>query len=196
MKVLIACEESQVITEQFILSGHDAKSCDIVLGAKGLPCYWGDVRDIMKESFDLVIFHPVCRYLANSGVRWLHTQPGRFEKMKAACDFFNLRHEFNSPRVCTENPIPHKYAVEHIGKYTHTFQPWQHGHTEIKRSCLWLKGLPPLIPSAIVGPPPKTRDKNVWDKVHRASPGPNRELLRSRTLEGVARAMVNQWGNI
>lgn len=196
MKVLIACEESQVITEQFILRGHDARSCDIVLGAKGLPCYWGDVRDLLREHFDLVIFHPVCRYLANSGVRWLYSKSGRWEKMREGCNFFNLRNEFNSPRVCTENPIPHKFAVEHIGRYDQIIYPWEHGHKEMKRTCLWLKNLPELVPSNNIGKPPRNRDKREWDRVHRAPPGPERERMRSRTLEGIAIAMADQWGNL
>ena len=207
MKILVACEESQVITEQFILKGHDAMSCDINYpGAKGLPHYRGDVKDLIHEYYDLVIFHPVCRYIANSGVKHLYIEADRWENLKKACAFFNLRHEFNSPRVATENPVPHKYAVlgfkifkgvekwEGIGNYDQIFQPWDFGHREIKATCLWLKGLSPLIPSDIVGPPPKNRNKSEWDKVHRASPGPDREKIRSRTYYGVAKAMAEQWG--
>lgn len=183
MKVLVACEQSQVITGAFIKRGHDAMSCDIEYeGAKGLPHYKGDVRDLLTEFFDLVIFHPVCKFIANSGVRWLHTESGRWDSLKQACEFFNLRHQFNSKKVATENPIPHKYAVEGIfkngsffdyeynlaiGKYNQVFQPWHFGHEKMKATCLWLKGLPPLKHTNVVGPPPKDKKEcykwqDVW----------------------------------
>jgi hypothetical protein len=161
MKVLVACECSQIITEQFILLGHDAMSCDLNYpGEKGLPHYQGDVRDLLKEYFDLVIFHPVCKFLTYSGVRWLHTEPGRWDKLDEACKFFNLRHEFNSPSVATENPIPHRYARRKIGRYDQIFQPWHFGHKEMKATCLWLKGLPPLRPTV----------KNILVRIHRIGP--------------------------
>jgi hypothetical protein len=195
MKVLVACEESQIITKAFTERGHNAMSCDKYYpGALGFPHYKGDVRDLLDEYYDLVIFHPVCKFIANSGVKHLHTDISRWFRLYEACQFFNLRHKFNSPRVVTENPIPHKYAVGYIGQYDQTYQPWHHGHREIKATCLWLKGVEPLKPSNIVGPPPPNRDKKEWDKVHRCSPGPDRERIRSRTLEGVAKAMADQWG--
>lgn len=219
MKVLVACEQSQVITEAFIKRGHDAMSCDIAYpGARGLPHYKGDVRDLLQEFFDLVIFHPVCKYITNSGVRWLHTEKGRWEELKKACEFFNLRKQFNAKRVATENPIPHKYAVngiflEHtfkdgtpfyqelynyaIGKYDQVFQPWHFGHQKMKATCLWLKNLPPLKPTNIVGPPPKDKtERYKWQDVWMASPGPERDRLRSVTYEGIAEAMAEQWGNL
>lgn len=154
LNILVACEESQVITEAFTNIGHTAVSCDKYYdGAKGLPHYRGDVRDLLNMRFDLVIFHPVCKYITNSGVRWLYTEDGRWEKLSDACDFFNLRHQFNSDYVATENPIPHKYAVEKIGKYDQCFQPWHFGHEQMKATCLWLKNLPVLTPTRIVGPP-------------------------------------------
>jgi hypothetical protein len=214
MKVLLAGEESQIITEAFIKRGHDAMSCDIAYpGAKGLPHYQGDVRDLLDEYFDLVIFHPVCKFIANSGVRWLHTEAGRVAKMIQACEFFNLRNRFNSPRVGTENPIPHGYAsvgyvikdgikkeIPHsnlIGLPDQIIQPWQFGHKQMKATCFWLKGLPPLIPTDIVGPPPKDKkERYKWQNCWTASPGPERERERSRTFPGIAEAIADQWGNL
>jgi hypothetical protein len=196
--ILVACEESQEVTEAFINLGYEAMSCDLNHeGDKGLPHYKGDVRDLLNEYFDGVVFHPVCKYLTNSGVRWLHTEPGRWGKLREGCEFFNLRHKFNSPCVGTENPIPHKYAVKEIGKYDQIFQPWHFGHEKMKATCLWLKGLPPLKYTNVVGPPPKDKkERNKWQDVWLASPGPQRERDRSKTYSGIAKAMAEQWGPI
>lgn len=186
--ILVACEESQVVTEAFIKRGIDAMSCDLNYpGAKGLPHYRGDVRDLLNEYFDMVIFHPVCTRLANSGVRWLRERNlwGDFEN---AVEFFNLRHKFNSELVATENPIPHKYATEKIGKYDQIIQPWQFGHGETKATCLWLKGLPRLVPTNIV----EGREQRIW----KMTPGPERAKQRSRTFPGIAEAMATQWGGL
>jgi hypothetical protein len=193
-KVLLAGEESQVTTEQFILLGHDAMSCDIAYpGAKGLPHYRGDVRDLLTEFFDLVIFHPVCKYITNSGVRWLDTDITRWKKMYEGCQFFNLRHKFNSPCVATENPIPHKYAVGYIGMYDQLIQPYHFGHMESKATCFWLKGLPPLKHTNNVKGEMLRLPKREWQRLHYAPPGPEREKIRSRTFENIAAAMADQW---
>lgn len=186
LKILVACEQSQVVTEQFILLGHDAMSCDKYYdGEKGLPHYRGDVRDLLKEFFDLVIFHPYCTYNTNSGVRWLDTDITRWKKLFEGAEFFNLRHQFNSPSVGTENPIPHKYATALIGKYDQLIQPWQFGHGETKATCLWLKNLPPLKPTNIVD----GREGRIW----KMPPSEERSKLRSRTYTGIAAAMAEQW---
>ena len=214
MKVLIACEESQTICKAFRALGHEAYSNDILPCSGGHPEWHiqADVRTLLKDYFDLVVFHPVCRYIANSGVRWLYTEEGRFDKMVEACEFFNLRHEFNSPKVITENPVPHGYAVrgwvetngevkrmEHghyIGEPDQCFQPWQHGEKQMKGTCLWFKGVGKLIPSNVVGPPPKDRMERLkWQDVWMASPGPERERLRSKTLNGPAMAIAQQYGS-
>jgi hypothetical protein len=171
-------------------------SCDIAYdGAKGLPHYRGDVRDLLNEFFDLVIFHPVCKYITNSGVRWLDTDITRWKKMYDGCQFFNLRHKFNSPCVATENPIPHKYAVGYIGMYDQIFQPYNFGHREMKGTCLWLKGLPKLQYTSDLQRPKTSEERKEWSKVHRMPPGPDRERLRSVTYEGLAKAMADQWSN-
>lgn len=197
MKILIACEESQVVCKAFRAKGHEAYSCDI-LPTSGDHPEWhlhGDFRRYIFQDWDMLIAHPPCTYLCNSGVRWLKGNPERFEKMVAAAQLFKMflgMDQAGIAKICVENPIPHKHAQ--FPKYSQLIQPWQLGHKEIKATCLWLKGLPPLIPTNIVGPPPKDRDKNEWDKVHRASPGPERAKIRSKTLFGYGQAMAEQWG--
>jgi hypothetical protein len=197
MSILIAGEKSQVICIEFRKLGFEAYSNDLLPAEGGHPEWHiqADTRTLLKDYFDLVIFHPTCRYITNSGIRWLHTEEGRWEKMREACKFFNLRHKFNSPNVATENPRPHKYAVELIGKSTFHYQPWQHGEKQMKETHWWLKGdLKPLTPSDVVGPPPKDKKERLkWQDVWMASPGPEREALRSKTLKGPARAIAKQW---
>lgn len=196
MKVLIACEESQVICTAFRIRGHEAYSCDLQPCSGGFPeWHWQcDVRDVLTVYFDLVIFHPVCRYIANSGSRWLYTEPDRFSKLYDAAAFFNLRHKFNSKRVCTENPIPHKHAKKIIGMYDQKVQPWQFGHKQMKATCFWLKGLPALVETNRVGPPPKDKKERLkWQDTWLCSPGPEREKIRSKTFTGIGDAMAEQW---
>lgn len=197
MKVLIACEESQVVCEAFRMRGHDAISADVQIGAKGLPHYWGDITDLLDVWYDLVIFHPPCTYICNAGVQYLHKEKDRWDKLNKACDFFNLRHRFKTNRICTENPVPHKYAVEKIGAYDQIFQPWHFGHREMKANCLWLKGLPALLYTDIVGPPPKEKKaRKSWQRMHNISPGKYRARIRSETYSGIAHAMALQWGSL
>lgn len=189
MKVLIACEFSQIVTEAFIKKGHDAMSCDWECeGEKGLPHYKGDVRDLLKEYWDMIIAFPDCDFLANSGVRWLHEKPGRWKKMEEGAEFFNLFLDHPCKKIAAENPIQHGYARELIRKYDQLIQPWQFGHTTSKATCLWLKNLPPLIYTGIIPKHLRT------DEIHREPPGPDRKKNRSRTFQGIADAMAEQWG--
>lgn len=190
MKVAVFCECSQEVTKAFRAKGHEAYSYDLQ------DCYGGhpewhfktDVRELLTEHFDLGIFHPTCKYITNSGVRWLYTETGRREKLKQACEFFNLRHRFNCDKMATENPIPHKYAVKDIGIYNQLIQPYQFGHTTSKATCLWLKNLPLLTPTKIV-----SKNERTYE-IHRMPPGPERERMRSHTFSGIAAAMAAQWG--
>lgn len=210
MKILVACEESQVVTTAFRVKGHEAFSCDILATSGDRPDWHiqGDVRLILNNRWDMVIAHPPCTYITNAGVRHLHSIPSRngvitkihgnvrFELMGEACDLFNLL-SHSCDKVCVENPIPHKYARAIIGKYSQLIQPWQFGHEETKATCLWLKGLPLLRHTNIVGPPGRNLnmfEKAKWNKVHRMSPGPDRARLRSKTYPGIAQAMADQWG--
>ncbi len=196
-RILLACEESQIVTEQFILRGHDAMSCDIeYLGAKGLPHYQGDVRDILHQYWDMVIAFPPCDFIANSGVRWLYEKKGRWEAMDKACQFFNLfRTLRHVKKVGIENPIPHKYARYEITKYNQIVQPWYFGDPFFKGTCLWLKNLDELQDTdRLIPPKPGTEEHKKWSAVHQEPPGPNRKRNRSRAFPGIAAAMANQWG--
>lgn len=196
MNVLIACEFSGVVREAFRAQGHNAWSCDLLPAEDGsIFHYTGDVRTLLPDGrWDLMIAHPPCTFLANSEVRWLYQKdtwalvPERWAGMRAAAAFFADLLRADIPRVAIENPIIHKYAKEIIGaNQSQIVQPWQFGHGEVKATCLWLKNLPRLTPTNIVS--------GRVARVHRASPGPNRWKERSRTLQGIACAMAEQWGS-
>lgn len=185
MKILIACEFSGIVRDAFRLMGHDAISCDLLPTEQLGPHIEGDVREVLSQSWDLVIAHPPCTYLCNSGVRWLHERAGRWDEMRKAALFFKQL-LYSGEAVCVENPIPHRYAIEEIGrKYTQIIQPWQFGHGETKATCLWLRGLPELIPTDVV--------EGRQARIHRMSPGPDRSRERSRFYPGIAKAMAQQW---
>ena len=188
MKVLVACEFSGVVRQAFRDLGHSAWSCDLLPSADDSAHHLqSDVLDILDCGWDLLIAHPPCTYMSNSGVRWLHTQPGRWSKLDDACRFFNALKASPIDRICIENPIPHKYAREHIGKYTQIVHPWQHGHGESKATCLWLKGLPELQPTNIV----EGREQRIW----KLPPSKDRWKKRAQTYQGIADAMAEQWSN-
>jgi|HubBroStandDraft_3_1064219.scaffolds.fasta_scaffold08371_11 hypothetical protein len=197
MNVLVACEYSGVVRDAFIARGHQAISCDLLDTEKPGPHYKGNVLDILYEEWDLIIAHPPCTYLCNSGVRWLHERKQRWIDMRYAADFFNLF--LNHPhckKIGIENPVMHRYGLQIIGRKPNmTFQPWEFGHKEIKRTCLWLRGLPLLRPTNIVGPRPPNEPYGEWAKVHYEKPGPDQWKNRSRTYAGVADAMAEQWTN-
>jgi hypothetical protein len=195
MKILIACEYSGTVRDAFIKKGHDAISCDILPSDTEGPHYRGDVRDILYDDWDMIIAHPECTYMANSGVCHLHNDPTRWGKLDKATEFFKLFLNHPCERICIENPIPHKYAVERIGKkYTHIVQPWMFGHPEKKATCLWLKGLPNLKPTNDVKEEMEKLPKNKQQRLHYLPPSPDRWKLRSKTFNGIAQAMAEQWG--
>ena len=189
MKILIACEESQAVCKAFRLAGHEAFSCDILPCSGGHPEWHiqGDVIWRLSDGWDMLIAHPPCTFLCNSGVRWLKGNPQRFEKMLAASEFFKTFLRMVSiPKICVENPIPHKHAK--LPPYTQIIHPWQFGHGEKKRTCLWLRGLPELTASNIV----EGREQRIWRKF--GGKTPDRSVLRSKTFPGIASAMAAQWG--
>lgn len=195
MKILIACEFSGIVREAFKARGHDAWSCDLLDTEIPGQHIQGDVEQELHKKWDMIIAHPPCTYLTNSGVRWLHTQAGRWELMEEGARFFKLFLDVDCPRVAIENPIPHKYALELMGrKYDQIVQPWMFGHTEMKATCLWLKGLPALVETNNVREEMKKLPKSEVQKVHYMSPGPERWKARSRTYKGFAESMANQWG--
>lgn len=195
LNVLIACEYSGRVRDAFIAKGHNAISCDLLPTESSGPHYQGDVRDILNLDWDLLIAHPDCTYLTNSGVCHLHTDKSRWGKLDKGAAFFRLLLECDILMKCIENPIPHKYAVERIGrKYDQLVQPWQFGHKERKATCLWLEGLPKLEESDNVKEEMLLLPKSEQQRIHYLSPGPNRWKERSRTFIGIAQQMAQQWG--
>lgn len=195
MKVLIACEYSGIVRDAFLRMGHDAVSCDLIESeSPDGPHYIGDVRDLLADSWDMIIAHPPCTFMANSGVRWLfgsneQLNRERWDNLGRAAEFFNLFLDHPCPKICIENPIPHRHAKALIRRsYDQTIQPYEFGHTTSKRTCLWLKGLPELQATDLI--PKDQRTYDVW----LASPGKDRWKDRSRTFKGIAAAMADQWG--
>ena len=188
MKVLVACEMSGRVRDAFARRGHNAWSCDLLASMSENGNHTtGDVLPLLNEPWDLLIAHPPCTRLCNSGVRWLHER-NLWADLDAACKFFCALLNAPIARRAIENPIPHKYAMERIGaKYSQVIQPWQFGHQESKATCLWLHGLPELKPTNIVKP--------IAQRIHRMAPGPMRSILRSLTYTGIAEAMATQWGS-
>lgn len=193
MQVLIACEFSGIVREAFKARGHDAISVDLLPSEiPALPGhhFTGDIFNILSSlegddwNPDLLIGHPPCTYLCNSGVRWLYTQPDRWNKMIDASEFFYRLWNLPIDKICLENPISHKHAM--LPDYTQIIQPWEHGHGETKATCLWLKGLPKLEASNIVS--------GREGRIHKMPPSKNRGKERSRTFQGIAEAMAEQWG--
>lgn len=199
MRVLVGCEFSGVVRDAFLARGHDAWSCDLepaeTPSNRHMRC---DVRDVLHLGWDLLmVAHPPCTRLTLSGVRWLHQPPrGRdrasmWAELDAACDLFSTLLKAPIPRVAIENPIMHRHARERICGWVppaQTVQPWQYGHGETKATCLWLRNLPALTPTAVV--------EGRQARVHRMPPGPNRARERSRFFPGIAAAMADQWGGL
>ena len=193
--VLVACEYSGRVRDAFAAMGCEAWSCDFLPTESTGNHIQGDAIAAIKwRTWDLIIAHPPCTYLCNSGVRWLvqgqSLNLARLAQMRDACQFFAALYHSDCPRVCIENPVMHGHAtkvlaVHGIGKFSQSIQPWQHGDGETKRTCLWLRGLPPLTPSNVV--------EGRKASVYLASPGPNRWKERSRTFPGIAKAMAAQW---
>jgi hypothetical protein len=194
MRVLIACEYSGRVRDAFIAKGHEAMSCDVLPTDAPGPHYQGDVREVLDEGWDLMVAHPPCTYLANSGVSWLHKDESRWTKMREGADFFRLLLEAPIPMRAIENPIMHKYAVSIIGRrQDQVLQPWMFGHPEQKATCLWLEGLPNLQPTADVRDEMKGMGDAERQRLHWLPPGPDRWKLRSTTFQGIADAMAEQW---
>lgn len=188
MRVLIGCEESGTVREAFKALGHDAWSCDILPSRIPGNHIQADILTVLNDGWDLAIFHTPCTYLSNSGVRWLHERPERWELMRKDAELFKACMLSSIPKKVMENPIPHKYALEIIGrKYDQIIQPWQFGHGETKATCLWLEGVEKLQPTDIVD----GREQRIW----KLPPGPNRQRERSVTFSGIAAAFASQWGD-
>ena len=183
MRVLVACEYSGRVRDAFIKRGHDAMSCDLLPTEAPGPHYQGDVRDIIRTGWDLMICHPPCTHLAVSGARHFAAKKASGVQDEAL-DFVRFLLDAPITHIALENPI--SIISSRIRKPDQIIQPWQFGHGETKATCLWLKNLMPLRPTNIVD----GRD----DRIHKMPPGPNRWKERSRTYQGIADAMAEQWG--
>lgn len=182
MKVLIGCEFSGVVRRAFREMGHDAWSCDLLPADDDSPYHiQADVLSILDHDWHLAIFHPPCTHLAVSGARWF-----RDKQVEQAEALQFVRDLMDTPisRIAIENPV--SIISSRIRKPDQIIQPWQFGHGETKKTCLWLKNLPLLVPTDVVD--------GREARVHRMPPGPDRWKERSRTFQGIADAMADQWG--
>ena len=198
MKVLVACEYSGRVRDAFIARGHDAISCDLLPTDALGPHYQGNVFDLDLTEFDLMIAHPPCTYLTNSGVAWLHRDASRWNRLDEGAAFFKALLDAPVHRIAVENPIMHKYAKERIGgvKQSQVVQPWMFGHMEQKATCLWLKNLPNLVETNNVKAEMMELPDSERQRLHYLPPSPDRWKLRSTTYQGIADAMAEQWGNL
>lgn len=197
MRVLVGCETSGIVRRAFAARDHDVWSCDLLPADDGSNRHIvGDVRDLLNDGWDLLaVMHPPCTRLCNSGVRWLSVPPPgktadqmQAELQEGAALFSAC---WNAPidRIAVENPVMHRHAKALIVGYrppAQSVQPWQFGHGETKRTCFWLKGLLPLMPTDIV--------EGREARVHRMPPSADRWKERSRFYPGIAAAMADQWG--
>jgi site-specific DNA-cytosine methylase len=183
VRVLVACEFSGRVRDRFIRRGHDALSCDLEPSeSPNGPHYIGDVWDLLGERWDLMIAFPPCTHLAVSGAR--HFARKQREQAEAL-DFVRLLMNAPIKRICIENPV--SIISTRIRPPDQIIQPWQFGHREQKRTCLWLKNLPPLEPTSLCL-------TGIRRSVHNAPDTPERSRNRSRTFAGIAYAMATQWG--
>lgn len=182
MRVLVACEYSGRVRQAFRDKGHDAWSCDLLPAEDLSPYHFQeDVLNLLSNAWDLMIAHPPCTHLAVSGARWFKSKT---IEQAEALDFVRLLLNAPIPKICLENPV--SVISSKIRKPDQIIQPWQFGHGETKATCLWLKSLPKLMPTNIV--------EGREARVHQMPPSPNRWKERSRTYQGIANAMSEQWG--
>ncbi len=181
LRVLVACEYSGVVRDAFLRRGHDAMSCDLLPTESPGPHYRGDVMDILGDGWDLMIAHPPCTHLAVSGARWFKD---KLTEQAAALEFVRLLLDAPIPRIALENPV--SIISSRIRKPDQVIQPYQFGHRDTKKTCLWLKRLPPLMWTHLTDGREAT--------IHLMPPSPDRWKNRSRTYAGIAEAMAAQWG--
>ena len=180
--VLTACEHSGTVSKAFQDIGCFAVSCDLLPTEEpSVPHFQGDVLELVNLGWDLMIAHPPCTHLAVSGARWFKDKK---EEQAEALEFVRILLDADIPQIALENPV--SVISTRIRKPSQTIQPWQFGHGETKRTCLWLKGLPNLEPTDIV----EGREQRIW----KLPPSADRWKLRSKTFTGIAQAMANQWG--
>ena len=225
LKVLVACEFSGTVRNAFLARGHDAWSCDLLPSLDGSNRHIrGDVRHYLNERWDLLmVAHPPCTRLCNSGVRWLSEPPGKltaehyraaeimayqgmdreqrlafmWDKLREGAALFSDLWNAPIPQIAVENPVMHEHAKRLILNYrefAQSVQPHEFGEPELKRTCLWLRNLPKLVPTnRLVVPAVGTPERKQWSRVHNASPSADRWRERSKFFAGIAAAMADQW---
>lgn len=192
MKVLVACEYSGIVRDAFIAAGHDAISCDIEPSESPGPHYRGDVLDILGRGWDMLLAFPPCTHLAVSGARYFE-QKRKCGRQQQAIGFFMILASAKIPKIAIENPVGIMSQI--YRKPDQIIQPYEYGHNESKKTCLWLTGLPPLMATYCVANLPGQRRANQTKSgQNNVPPGPDRAKIRSRTYEGIAAAMAAQWG--
>ena len=194
-KVLVACEESQAVCKAFRALGNEAYSCDIQPCSGGHP-EWHlqvDALEMLKLRWDLIIAHPPCTDLAVGGAKWF-AEKRADGRQQAAIEFFMRFINADCEHIAVENPVG--IMSTQYRKPDQIIQPWMFGHPEKKATCLWLKGLPPLVPTNDVSEFMKTLPKNKQERLHYLPPSPERAKLRSKTFLGIAKAMASQWSDI
>lgn len=193
MRVLVACEFSGTVRDAFIAKGCDAMSCDLLPTEKSGPHYQGDVRDILGDGWDLMVAHPPCTHLAVSGAKWFSKKQ---RQQAEALDFVRLLMDCPVPRWCIENPV--SVISTKIRKPDQIIHPWQFGHEASKTTCLWLKGIPKLMPTKMVGKGEFVTYASgnrmaKWYADAAKLPPCQRAKVRSQTFNGIANAMADQW---
>lgn len=219
MRILIACEESQSVCKEFRSLGHEAYSCDILPQTGGYPQWHiqADVFDVIHEGWDMMVAFPPCTYLSVSGAQWYYhpedkhlpkeirrehpKYPNRIKDRMDAAEFFLRLYHSDIEKVCIENPVGVMSSL--FRKPDQIIQPWMFGDEATKTTCLWLKGLPLLVPTDVVGKGERTVFKSgkshpKWyaDALTTAKTPEERRNLRSKTFKGIAKAMATQWSNI
>jgi hypothetical protein len=202
MRVLVACEFSGVVRDAFIRVGHEAMSCDLLPTERPGPHYKGDVFDILFDDWDMIIAFPPCTYMSKAGARFMYPTAGNVDKerlvlARKAKEFFMMFYNHPCQRVAIENPTPLK--IVGLPEPTQIIQPYQFGHPYSKRTLLWLKGLPKLIPTNVLDPftPYLPSNTGGFARGKGGSRGVAKNAKEaSKTFGGVADAMANQWGEL
>ena len=204
MRVLVACEFSGTVRDAFIREGHEAMSCDLLPSESPGPHHQGDVRDVLRNGWDLMIAHPPCTYLAVSGMHWTTRGMRDPQLTEDALGFVRLLMNAPIKRICVENPV--SVISSRIRKPDQIIQPYEYGHDASKKTCLWLKNLPKLQPTEMIEPrivtTPSGKTAKRWGNQcsnygqDSLPPSPDRWKLRSATYLGIAEAMAKQWGRL
>lgn len=192
MRVLVACEYSGAVRDAFRAGGHDAMSCDLLPTEVPGPHYQGNVLDVLNDGWDLMVAHPPCTHLAVSGAKWFHLKQ---KEQAEALEFVRQLLHANIPKIALENPV--SVISTRIRKPDQIIQPWMFGHEATKTTCLWLKGLPLLQPTQIVGKGARhiTKSGRSLPQWYNLPPSADRWKIRSATFSGIAEAMADQWGS-